>query len=69
MKNPRFLAIRGAGVLTSTMASTAATNVAEIRHTTNLVYLASTRYNLDMTSEKWNKVGFHASREDGQVMV
>ena len=35
----------------------------------NLVYLASTRYNLDVTSEKWNKVGFHASREHGQVMV
>ncbi|MBK8894175.1 MAG: peptide chain release factor 3 [Propionivibrio sp.] len=34
----------------------------------NLVYLASTRYNLDVTSEKWNKVGFHASREHGQVL-
>ncbi|GHU30916.1 peptide chain release factor 3 [Betaproteobacteria bacterium] len=33
----------------------------------NLVYLASTRYNLDVTSEKWTRVGFHASREHGQV--
>ena len=32
----------------------------------NLVYLASTRYNLDVTSEKWTKVGFHSSREHGQ---
>ena len=35
----------------------------------NLVYLASTRYNLDVTSEKWNKVGFHSSREHGQKMA
>lgn len=35
----------------------------------NLVYLASTRYNLDVTSEKWSKVGFHASREHGQVLA
>ena len=34
----------------------------------NLVYLASTRYNLDVTAEKWNKVVFHASREHGQKM-
>jgi peptide chain release factor 3 len=34
----------------------------------NLVYLASTRYNLDVTREKWSKVGFHASREHGQKM-
>ena len=34
----------------------------------NLVYLANTRYNLDVTSEKWSKVGFHASREHGQKM-
>ena len=34
----------------------------------NLVYLASTRYNLDVTSEKWSKVAFHASREHGQKM-
>ena len=31
----------------------------------NLVYLASTRYNLDVTSEKWSKVGFHYFREHG----
>ena len=35
----------------------------------NLVYLASTRYNLDVTSEKWSKVGFHDSREHGQVLA
>ena len=34
----------------------------------NLVYLASTRYNLDVTREKWTKVGFHASREHGQKL-
>ncbi|MDR2614345.1 MAG: peptide chain release factor 3 [Candidatus Accumulibacter sp.] len=33
----------------------------------NLVYLASTRYNLEVTREKWDKVGFHAAREHGQV--
>ena len=35
----------------------------------NYVYLASTRYNLDVTQEKWTKVGFHASREHGQKMI
>ncbi|MDR3299828.1 MAG: peptide chain release factor 3 [Candidatus Accumulibacter sp.] len=35
----------------------------------NLVYLASTRYNLDVTSEKWRRVGFLASREHGQVFA
>jgi peptide chain release factor 3 len=35
----------------------------------NLVYLASTRYNLDVTREKWSRVGFHASREHGQVFA
>ncbi len=34
----------------------------------NLVYLASTRYNLDVTREKWSKVGFHDSREHGQIL-
>ena len=34
----------------------------------NYVYLASTRYNLDVTREKWTKVGFHNSREHGQKM-
>ncbi len=34
----------------------------------NPVYLASTRYNLDVTMEKWPKVGFHATREHGQVL-
>jgi peptide chain release factor 3 len=33
----------------------------------NLVYLAPTRYNLDVTREKWSQVGFHTSREHGQV--
>ncbi|MDR0576344.1 MAG: peptide chain release factor 3 [Candidatus Accumulibacter sp.] len=35
----------------------------------NLVYLASTRYNLDVTREKWSRVGFHAAREHGQVFA
>ena len=35
----------------------------------NLVYLASTRYNLDITMEKWPQVGFHATREHGQVIA
>ena len=32
----------------------------------NLVYLASSRYNLEVTMEKWPKVSFHATREHGQ---
>jgi peptide chain release factor 3 len=35
----------------------------------NPVYLASSRYNLDVTREKWPKVGFHATREHGQVLA
>ena len=34
----------------------------------NPVYLASSRYNLEVTREKWPKVGFHATREHGQVL-
>ncbi|AUN95972.1 peptide chain release factor 3 [Pseudazoarcus pumilus] len=34
----------------------------------NPVYLASTRYNLDVTMEKWPKVAFHATREHGEVL-
>ncbi|MDR0378438.1 MAG: peptide chain release factor 3 [Candidatus Accumulibacter sp.] len=33
----------------------------------NLVYLAGTRYSLEVVSEKWSRVGFHAAREHGQV--
>ena len=32
----------------------------------NLVYLATSRYNLEVTMEKWPDVGFHATREHGQ---
>ena len=35
----------------------------------NPVYLASTRYNLEVTSEKWPAVGFHSSREHGQLLA
>ncbi|MDR0633495.1 MAG: peptide chain release factor 3 [Azoarcus sp.] len=35
----------------------------------NLVYLASSRYNLEVTMEKWPKVSFHATREHGQVLA
>ncbi|CAL92698.1 peptide chain release factor 3 [Azoarcus olearius] len=35
----------------------------------NLVYLASSRYNLEVTREKWPTVGFHATREHGQVIA
>jgi len=35
----------------------------------NAVYLASTRYNLEVTSEKWSRVGFHSSREHGQLFA
>ncbi len=35
----------------------------------NLVYLASSRYNLEVTMEKWPKVAFHATREHGQVIA
>ncbi len=32
----------------------------------NPVYLASSRYNLEVTAEKWPKVVFHATREHGE---
>ncbi|QID19596.1 peptide chain release factor 3 [Nitrogeniibacter mangrovi] len=35
----------------------------------NPVYLASTRYNLQVTMEKWPDVGFHATREHGQKIA
>ncbi|MDR2506469.1 MAG: peptide chain release factor 3 [Candidatus Accumulibacter sp.] len=35
----------------------------------NYVYLASTRYNLEVTQEKWTSVGFHDSREHGQRLM
>ena len=35
----------------------------------NPVYLANSRYNLDVTMEKWPDVGFHATREYGQVLA
>ena len=34
----------------------------------NPVYLASSRYNLEVTAEKWPQVVFHATREHGQVL-
>ena len=35
----------------------------------NLVYLASSRYNLEVTMEKWPKVTFYATREHGQAFA
>ena len=35
----------------------------------NPVYLATSRYNLEVTAEKWPKVSFHATREHGQVLA
>jgi peptide chain release factor 3 len=35
----------------------------------NLVYLANSRYNLEVTMEKWPKVTFHATREHGQAFA
>ena len=35
----------------------------------NPVYLATSRYNLEVTAEKWPKVTFHATREHGQVLA
>ena len=35
----------------------------------NAVYLATNRYNLEVTMEKWPKVGFHATREHGQKLA
>jgi peptide chain release factor 3 len=35
----------------------------------NLVYLASSRYNLEVTTEKWPKITFHATREHGQAFA
>ena len=34
----------------------------------NPVYLATSRYNLEVTAEKWPKVSFHATREHGEVL-
>ena len=34
----------------------------------NPVYLATSRYNLEVTAEKWPKVTFHATREHGEVL-
>lgn len=35
----------------------------------NPVYLATSRYNLEVTAEKWPKVTFHATREHGEVLA
>lgn len=35
----------------------------------NLVYLASSRYNLEVTMEKWPKITFHSTREHGQTLA
>ncbi len=35
----------------------------------NPVFLASNKYNLQVTMERWPKVGFHATREHGQVLA
>jgi len=32
----------------------------------NPVYLASNKYNLQVTMERWTRVGFHTTREHGQ---
>jgi peptide chain release factor 3 len=34
----------------------------------NPVYLAPNRYNLQVTMERWPKIGFHATREHGSVL-
>ncbi|MEP7180702.1 MAG: peptide chain release factor 3 [Betaproteobacteria bacterium] len=35
----------------------------------NPVFLATNRYNLQVTTERWTKVGFHATREHGQRVI
>jgi peptide chain release factor 3 len=35
----------------------------------NPVFLATNRYNLQVTVERWPKIGFHATREHGQVLA
>jgi peptide chain release factor 3 len=35
----------------------------------NPVYLATSRYNLEVTAEKWPKVTFHATREHGRRLM
>jgi peptide chain release factor 3 len=35
----------------------------------NLVFLATNRYNLQVTMERWPRVGFHATREHGQRVL
>jgi peptide chain release factor 3 len=32
----------------------------------NPVFLATNKYNLQVTLERWPKVGFHATREHGE---
>ena len=35
----------------------------------NPVFLATSKYNLQVTMERWPKVGFHATREHGQRLA
>ena len=35
----------------------------------NPVFLATNKYNLQVTMERWTKVGFHATREHGERVV
>jgi peptide chain release factor 3 len=35
----------------------------------NPVFLASSRTKLALTEERWESVGFHATREHGEVLV
>ncbi|RMF97244.1 MAG: peptide chain release factor 3, partial [Gammaproteobacteria bacterium] len=34
----------------------------------NPVFLATNRYNLELAEERWPEVGFHATREHGEVL-
>jgi peptide chain release factor 3 len=35
----------------------------------NPVYLAPNKYNLQVTMERWPRIGFHATREHGAVLT
>ncbi len=45
----------------------AASMAADVDH--NPVFLATNKYNLQVTMERWPKVGFHATREHGQRLA
>ena len=64
----RFSEVTGAYDLLSDKDKRARFDRGEIDIDGNPVYLATSRYNLEVTAEKWPKVTFHATREHGEVL-